>query len=55
LDNKRDECIHGRDIDWGKPRLLEAFEVSKSSHEPVIDVSASQSCLNSLQKKDEEN
>ncbi len=55
LDKKRDKCIHYRDVDWRKPRFLESFKVSKSDQEPVIDIGASQSRLNSLQKKDEIN
>jgi hypothetical protein len=39
----------------GKTETFEAVNVSKSSHEPVIDIGASQSCLSSLQKKDEIN
>ena len=55
LDDKRDKCIHCRDVNWRKPRLLESFEVSKSNDKPVIDIGTSQSRLNSFQKKDEIN
>lgn len=41
LDSERDKCIHCRDINRRKPRFLEPFKVSKSDHEPVIDIGTS--------------
>jgi hypothetical protein len=55
LDNKGDKRIHYRDVNWRKLSGLEPFKVSKSNREPVIDIGASQSRLNSLKKKDEIN
>ena len=38
LDQLANECVHGRDVNEGKPGLSEVFEVAESRHEPVLEL-----------------
>jgi hypothetical protein len=53
LNDDRNQCGHQGNVYAGEMRVREAFHISKSGNQPIVDIGPSEHSLSSLQREDE--